>query len=46
LNVLTRWVCCALTAALVTGCGSFVGISLGAGATPAGNRLDTTIRQR
>lgn len=35
LNALTRWVCCALTAILATGCGNFAALSVGAGAMPA-----------
>jgi hypothetical protein len=38
LNALTRWVCCALTAILITGCGSFAALSVGAGAMPVTKR--------
>ena len=41
LNALTRWLCSALTAVLITGCGSFAALSAGADTTPVGNRLDT-----
>jgi hypothetical protein len=38
LNALTRWLCCALTAVLITGCGSFAALSVGAGAMPVTKR--------
>ena len=38
LNALTRWGCCALTAVVATGCGSFAALSVGAGAMPVTKR--------
>jgi hypothetical protein len=38
LNALIRWLCCALTAILITGCGSFAALSVGAGAMPVTKR--------